>query len=348
MITDKENIFKILVILVSLYATAYVLSPFIPVILLAGVVAFAIFPLLYRIENLKWCNPTLSLYLLTSGLFLFISIPFFGAISKIYSKLLSIDLSDDGKKAILAGFQGQRKHLVDTFTQFFSQFGLRTSFNIDAMINDSVQKTLGAAIQFSTYLVTQIPEVLFSFGVFLVTLFLFLRHRDWMEKTFRSVNLIEPEETTAIVTILKVTSYSAVFSSIATGIIQSVIVTLGAAVFLKVDLELVFIVTFICSFIPVIGAAPIAFLLAIYGWAKSDPVSGIGMLVVGSISGVADNIARVYLLKIAKDKLHPFWSLVALIGGILVLGLPGLFLGPVIVSATMQIVPMLLSGQKKR
>ncbi|WP_413289702.1 AI-2E family transporter [Bdellovibrio sp. HCB337] len=348
MTSDKEKIFRVLAILVGILGSAYVLSPFLADILLAGVVAYALNPWIHKITKTRWCRHSLCLYGLTFGLFLIISIPFLGAISKIYGKLLAIDLTDDGKKAILTGWQEQRKHVIDTITHFFSQFGLRSTVNIDAMMTDATQKLLGAGFRLSTYIVTQIPDVLFSFVVFLVMLFLFMRHAGWMERTFRSAELLNSEETTNVITVLKETSYSSIFSSILTGMIQSTIVTTGAAIFLEVDLGLVFIVTFICSFIPVIGAAPIAFTLAIYGWIIEDTTAGIGLVIVGIVAGIADNIARVYMLKIAKDKLHPFWSLLAIIGGIMVLGLPGLFLGPVIVSATMQIAPMLLNSQSKR
>lgn len=348
MMSDKEKIFRILAILTGVFGSIYVLSPFLPVILLAGVVAYALNPLVHKFTQTRWCKHSWCLYGLTFGLFLIISVPFLGAISKIYSKLLAVNLTDEGKKAVLMGLNEQRTRIVDTVTQFFSQLGLRRSLNIDAMMGDMTQKLLGGALRFSTYIIAQIPELLFAFAVFLVMLFLFMRHSGWMEKTFRSADLLNQEDTSKVITVLKETSYSAIFSSILTGVIQSTIVTSGAAIFLDVDLGLVFIITFICSFIPVIGAAPIAFALAIYGWIKEDPGAGIAMVVVGSIAGVADNIARVYLLKIAKDKLHPFWALLAIIGGIMVLGLPGLFLGPVIVSATMQVVPMLLNAQKKR
>lgn len=342
MIADKENTFRVLAILVAVLGSLYILSPFLPVILLAGVIAFALDPLVDKIRNSRWGGRYAGIYILTFGLFLMITVPFLTILSKIYEKILSFDLVGEGKKNALEGFNQNRAQLVEMLKTILSQLGLRKTFNVDSMIKDGAHQIFSGVLQASTYAVTQIPEILFSFVVFLVTLFLFMRHAAWMSRTFYSANLMRRLEAEVVVKVLKETSYSAVLSSMITGVLQSSIVTIGAAIFLDVDNLLVFIVTFFCSFIPVIGAAPIAFTLAVYAWVKISPGAGIGLFVVGTIAGIADNVFRVFFLKVVKGKLHPFWALLAIIGGIIVLGLPGLFLGPVIVSATLQVVPVLL------
>lgn len=347
MIANREDIFKIIAILTGILGSFYVLSPFISVILLAAVVALALDPLVSKIRQSRWCGHYACLYVLTFGLFLLMTVPFFTVLSKFYEKIRSFALSGEEQKAALENFTQNWSQLVDHLNQFLSEWGLRKTFNVEAIFNDGAQQLFSALLHASTYGLTQIPTVLFSFAVFLATLFLFMRHAMWMGRVFYSTHLMDPLDTKLIVKVLKETSYSAVFSSIITGLLQASIVTTGAAFFMELDNLLVFIVTFFCSFIPVIGAAPIAFVLAIYAWAKVSTGATIGMVVVGSIAGIADNVIRVFLLKIVKDKLHPFWALLAIIGGIIVLGLPGLFLGPVIVSATLQIVPALLDNNKR-
>lgn len=343
MIRDRENIFKVLMILAGILASLYILSPFIPVILLSAVVAFALSPLVQKIRRSHWCGQSASIYALTFGLFLVIAVPFFAILAKFYEKFLALDLAGKGQKTALENFNKNREQLLESLNKTLSQFGLRKAVNVEAMINDVTHQIFTGILQASTYVIKQIPSILFSFAVFLAALFLFMRHSSRIRRAFYSARLMNVRETRMVIRILKETSYSAIFSSIITGLLQASIVTAGSMVFLDVDHFLVFIVTFFCSFIPVIGAAPIAFVLAIYAWTKGNARSAVGLIVVASIAGVADNVIRVFLIKFVKDKLHPFWALLAIIGGILVFGLSGLFLGPVIVSATQQIVQALLS-----
>jgi len=349
MIEDKEKLFKILVVLSGALGSLYILSPFLPVILLAGVIAFAIEPLVKRIRSQRWFGRTSCIYVLVTALFLVITVPFLTVIYKVYSLILSMDLMGEGKKGLFESFSRHKGELLEVLKNAVSQLGLKKTFNVDTIVSDGAQQLFGRLIEGATYLVTQIPDILFSFAVFLVVLFLFMRHATKIGRTFYTSELIEKEDSHEIVKVLKETSYAAVFSSLITGLVQSTIVTTGAGALMDVDVTLVFIITFVCSFIPVIGAAPMAFLLAIIAWAQGDAGAGIGLLIIGIITGTIDNVIRVVLLKVGKDALHPVVELLAIIGGVIVLGIPGLFLGPVIITAAAQILPKLLgTGKKER
>lgn len=343
MIAGKETLFKILLILSGLLGCFYILSPFLPALLLAAVIAFAIDPVIHKLRATRWFNHASSIYILVTGLFFAIAIPFLTVVYKLYSMLLSLDLGGEGKKAAMESFNKHKKEMIDFLNQFTSQFGLKKAFNIETIVGDGIQQVFTRALEAGTYIVTQIPDLLFSFAVFLVALFLFMRHSSQIAKVFYASNLMQKHESHEVVKIFKEASYAAVFSSLLTGLAQSIIVTAGAGFLMEVDLTLVFIITFLCSFIPVIGAAPIAFALSILSFVKGETGAGIGMLIIGIITGTIDNVIRVVLLKMIKDDLHPFVELLAVIGGVLVLGLPGLFLGPVILSVTVRIIPKLLA-----
>lgn len=346
MITDKEKLFKILLVLSGLLGCFYILSPFIPALLLAAVIGFAINPLMQKIRATRWFSRASSIYILVMGLFLAIAIPFLTVVYKTYSLLLSLDLTGEGKKSTLESFDRHKKEMIDFLNHVASQFGLKKAFDIDAIIGESLQQIFSRVLEGSTYLLAQIPDLLFSFAVFLVALFLFMRHSSQIAKTFYSSHLLKLHESHDVVKILQDASYAAVFSSLITGFVQSFIVSASAGFFMDVDVTLIFIVTFLCSFIPVIGAAPIAFLLSILSFTKGEAGAGIAMAVTGIITGTIDNVIRIVLLKMVKEDLHPFVELLAVIGGVIVLGLPGLFLGPVILSASVRLIPKILSSPK--
>lgn len=88
--------------------------------------------------------------------------------------------------------------------------------------------------------------------------------------------------------------------------------------------------TALAGFVPAIGTGLIWIPLAIILAATDHLGKGIGVLVVGIIMGVSDNVARPYLAKLGQvpmPTLALFWSIFA---GIAVLGPVGLLIGPVI------------------
>ena len=108
------------------------------------------------------------------------------------------------------------------------------------------------------------------------------------------------------------------------------------------DFSLIFTLTFFFSFIPILGAAPVAFVLCLIAFLLQKSSSGFILLVTGSIAGVIDNILRPLLMGRKDDMIHPFISLLSLLGGIIVFGVPGLFIGPVLVQVTLSATPQLL------
>jgi predicted PurR-regulated permease PerM len=126
-----------------------------------------------------------------------------------------------------------------------------------------------------------------------------------------------------------------------TGVIQASIATV-AYVALDVPRALVLgLVTLFASVLPSIGTAlvwvPISVALAITGRTSAAAVLAIvGVVVVSSI----DNVLRPWLTRWGHLELHPFVVLVAMLGGLALLGTPGLFLGPLIARLAVEIVRM--------
>lgn len=117
-----------------------------------------------------------------------------------------------------------------------------------------------------------------------------------------------------------------------TGLVQATIATI-AYVWLGVPRALILgLVTFLASAIPSVGTAlvwvPVAIGLASQG-RTSDAIwlSVIGILFVST----ADNLLRPMLSRWARLDLHPFVVLVAMFGGLGVMGGWGLLLGPLVV-----------------
>src|SRR5205823_4659048 len=80
--------------------------------------------------------------------------------------------------------------------------------------------------------------------------------------------------------------------------------------------------TFLLSWLPMIGSAPMWLVGAIYLFAKSWTGKLVILLAFGLLTVVVDNIVRPMVLK-GSAHMHPLISLVAILGGINMFGVFG-------------------------
>ncbi len=83
------------------------------------------------------------------------------------------------------------------------------------------------------------------------------------------------------------------------------------------------------SVLPVIGTTPVTMGATVYLVLVDRPVAAGIMFATALFIGAIDNVIRPYLQG-SHDRVHPFVELVAIFGGIAVLGISGLFIGPVL------------------
>jgi predicted PurR-regulated permease PerM len=122
------------------------------------------------------------------------------------------------------------------------------------------------------------------------------------------------------------------FGIIGAGLIQSLVATVAYIVLGVPSALPLGMLTLLFSVIPAIGTAivwvPIAAGLALTG----RPVAAIGLIVVGvAVIGTVDNLARPYLARKGQLQLPTWWVLIAMFGGIEIMGGWGLLMGPLIV-----------------
>jgi predicted PurR-regulated permease PerM len=201
-------------------------------------------------------------------------------------------------------------------------------------IRDGASVILSRALNILSNMIASIPEFILLLFVFSVFLWLFLAKAGAIRYHTLRLNLVRPRDLHRTVRIMQICSYDMVISNLLVGILQASIITVGAALAGYSDFVLIFTVVFFCSYIPVIGAAPVGALLAVLSLILGD-VGGAAILGGFSLlAGVADNVARPYFLSNGDTEVHPVFMLGAILGAIGVFGIKGIFLGPVIVTAT--------------
>lgn len=332
-----RNVLKILTAVVIVCAFLYVLSPFIIAVLFGGIFAMAFSPFLSTVMTKKKWGRKKSLRAMILAFFTLGGLPLVifcirgsNLITEFFSKQKFSEISASLQK------------IVNTFLdKIAGSNGLDTSL--------VREKLLGAVDGFSGFFfktfsdfLASIPDLVITALVIFLTFYFFLLKEEYIRSLFDRFFFFEKNHGNLFIKRLKTSCREVFFSNVVTGVLQSLIVAIGAFICNIGDFYIIFIITFIFSFIPIIGAAPMAFVLGIIAFIDSRAGAGITMCIIGAVSGVSDNLIRPYLASRGEIEVPGLLGFLAVIGGVLMLGLPGLFIGPLLASMMYGALPIII------
>ncbi len=333
-----RNFLKVITALIIIISFLFLLKPFFVSLVFAGIFAMAFSPLLALIMR-KWKLGRLkSLILMITGIFLLAGVPFTVFFIR-GSKFISDFFSQQS-------FAELTSLVIDKFNFYLDKFennGFIDITNIKEKLVEVLDSVSGFIFNTISNFISSVPDLILTLLIMFLSFFFFLLEEEKIRSTFDRYFFFQDKKGSLFIKRLKASCREVFLSNVVTGAIQSSIVAFGALACGIGDFYIVFVVTFVCSFIPVIGAAPMAFILAAIGFVEGKVGSGIAMCIIGAFSGVADNIIRPYLNSRGEVEVPGFIGFLAVIGGVIVLGLPGLFIGPLLASLMYGIIPIILS-----
>jgi predicted PurR-regulated permease PerM len=165
-------------------------------------------------------------------------------------------------------------------------------------------------------------------------LFFFVRDRDRLLAGLERFLPLTREEQREVFRVSADTVHATVWSSIVVGLVQGV---LGGLIFWWLELPAPFVwgtVMAFLSVLPVLGAAivwlPVAAYFALQGdWTNALILTAFGAIVIGLI----DNLIYPLMVK-DRLRLHAVPVFVSIIGGLIVFGVSGIVLGPLLLAVT--------------
>ena len=331
-----KNFFKVSFAFILLSIMFYIMMPFMISIVLGGILAMALSPFVdYLMRKGLSRGTSLVVFSIALGIVGFIPVvAFFIRGSRIITNLLhNANLSEMSLKFITS-----MHNFIDRMSKIY---GLDKTL-VDEKINGLV--TYGGTLLSSTFssFVAELPVIFMLGFITLLSVYCFLKESEKIRELFDRYFFFSKENGDNFIHMLKVCCREVFFSNIITGTLQASIVSIGALVFGVGDFFLVFFITYVFSFIPIIGAAPVAASLGVACFIESRVGAGIGMMVIAGVSGLSDNIIRPFLGSLGEVEVHPFIGLLAVIGGVIMFGLPGLFIGPLVASLIFGALPIIV------
>jgi len=336
--TFFKNFFKLFTAFMIVTCFLYILSPFIVPFFFGGMLALALSPFLTAcMRKYNWTKKK-ALIITSIVLFCIFAVPvtiFCIRGAKIIAEFFS--------QQSVSGLTQKTQAYVYNFLDHFATDNHLDTEMVKERFNNFLQNAGSWTLKTFSELVTQIPDLLLALLVMMLSFFFFLLKEDHIRQIFDRYFYFTKSHSDKFVAVLKSSCREVFFSNVLTGILQSSIVSLGALACGIGDFYIIFFFTFIISFIPIIGAAPMAFALAMFAFfVEKRTGAGITMAVIGVVSGLADNVVRPYLVSLGEVEVPAFIGFLAVIGGVIVMGLPGLFVGPLLASLMYGILPIIV------
>jgi predicted PurR-regulated permease PerM len=331
-----RNFFKFTFTLGILSVFFYLLLPFMVAIILGGILAMALIPFVdfFMRRGLKRNTSLLLFSFLLSVAALIPTIAFIIRGSRIVSEQLhESNFSQFTDKLINSSYG-----IIDKFSKLYSL----DTIMIRAKVNQLII-VIGSYVSdtFNNWL-SELPNIIMMALITIASMYCFLRESEKIRNLFNRYFNFNLTNGNKFIQMFKVCCREVFFANIITGLLQALMVSLGALYFDVGDFFLIFFMTFVFSFVPIIGAAPMAALLGLVCFMDGRIGPGIGMMIIAGFSGVADNLIKPLLGSLGEVEIHPFISLLAVIGGVIMFGLPGLFIGPLIASITFGALPIII------
>lgn len=313
----------------------FMFFPFWKPILMASLFGFALVDVVNRFSSKR--NREIPTILILLGFCLTLILPLLFIILKITKSILSFDKDTFSQTSIYQSVESLTYKLQFQLQSVFKSLDISPSETPKPLA--LLSKSLNWLMEQTTTIAGNVPELVLSLFVFSIALYYFLTEARSIRLAFLRMEILDREELDEIISIIKKSSYRTLIVSAVIGTLQGAIVAFGALGFGYNEFILVFIITFFVSFIPVIGAAPVAFVLALISLINGSAGSALGLLIVGLVAGSVDNLVKPYLVSSSNEStVHPVVSLLAIVGAVIVYGIPGLLLGPILMELAVKII----------
>lgn len=316
--------------------------PFWTPLLLAALFAFGLEPMMSRISSLLGKRRLTTFILLFS----------FVVLSTLMAALILWRIIVKASEYSKQGFDKTKlyisiQHFLETSTKYLHSISQRYDISPDslpdlsAMIGDLGKKF----IELMTAFAGGLPVFILNFFVFTLALYFFLTQAKRIKAAIGGLDLLTLDQLDQLVTAVQNSSYRSLVTTTLIGLIQASVVSVFAWGCGYTEFLVIFVGTFFCSMIPIIGAGPVAFILAVLSFAQEQYTEVIVLILATLIAGSIDNILRPFLVAGTESKIHSAVSLVALVGAIMFYGMPGLLLGPILLELAFVVVPILYSSK---
>jgi len=192
---------------------------------------------------------------------------------------------------------------------------------------------------------SNLPNMMFQTAVVLFTLFFVTRDSDKIRTYLTELSPLSESTERKFSEELRNITNSVLLGQFVVGVIQGLVLGLGMWILGVQNALFLTFLAVVCCIIPVIGSWVIWVPVTIFMFISGNVLGGAifffySLLFVATV----DNFLRAYWIS-KTSKLHMFTTIIGTIGGLYTFGLPGLILGPLILSYVLIILEFYKQGK---
>ncbi|MBC7459030.1 MAG: AI-2E family transporter, partial [Bdellovibrionaceae bacterium] len=299
--------------------------------------AFALNPLLVKLRQFKKVklSDVQAITVLVIGLFGVLILPLSIAVVKLANLISKMNTNQIAESLLVQKVQHFATTLIESVNGYAHDLGFDLSTQID--IKTHVAELGKGVLAFATAIVTNIPEALLQFALFIALLYYILLNQDRLKKSFIKTEILSEIQVHRLIKLFEKICYLVLVSTVLIAFLQATVVALGCLIVGYEGILIIFAIAFFLSFTPVLGSAPITISLIGYALLNGNYGHAVILVIVAILAATLDNVIKTYAFSAEEDSVSPLIALLAIIGSLAMFGPLGLFLGPVIAELAVQI-----------
>ena len=221
---------------------------------------------------------------------------------------------------------------IDIYTTLKSIIPETLSRDTIVMFNNFISKTVSAVFTKMTDTILDITNLLLQAAVVLFVFFFAMRDAEKLKSYVREISPFSEELEESLSKQFKDITRSVIYGHIVVGVLQGVLTGIGLWIFGVPNVLILTILAILAAIIPVIGAWLIWLPASLYLLFSGHTGAGIGLFLYGAILvSWIDNILRPYIIA-RKSNISTPVVVVGMLGGLIVFGIIGLIIGPLILA----------------
>jgi predicted PurR-regulated permease PerM len=317
----EDNRIVILIVLAVLAVLSFfILQPVLMSIIFGFVLVF-IFAPIYNLIHKKIKSKNISSSIITLLLLVVIIVPLIFLIPAVVNEVIKIYTF------------AQNIDFVTPLEKLFptvSQSGV-LSAEVDSILHSFITKlTTGMIDSVSNFLVG-LPIILLQLTVVLFTFFFVMRDKEEIILYLKTVLPFSKEVQERLLKATGDVTMSVLYGQIVVGLIEGAIVGLGFFLFGIPNALFFMILVVIAGVFPIVGPPIIWVPMVIYLLITGNNIAALGVTMFGIASIIVENLLRPVLIS-KRLMINSLLALLGTIGGLLLFGILGLLLGPLIIA----------------
>lgn len=317
------------------WVIATLLWPFLPGIVTSAVLATLFFPAQRELRR-HLRHPSIAAFAGTTIVFFLVLLPL-AALSIVLAGEIASGLQWVGRAA--AGALAPEGAIMSWFHAVAQRVGMDAPA-AQATLGAQVEQLAGTLAGRTLGLLTGIGGILLQAGIALFTLYYLLRDGDHVVGAIKWLFPLRADDTDYLVNRALEVTYATVYGNVVVAIVQG---GLGGLAFWVLGLPGAVLwgtVMGVLSLLPAIGAFLVWLPAGAYLLLSGELLKGIVLLAFGAlVISTVDNLLRAILVS-GRAQLHPLIVFFSVLGGLVVFGPAGIFIGPVIFVLCLALVEM--------